>query len=270
MDAESDNFGMPARLEAEAMEQYMSRCLAISRAQTRLSNLIAELPHPVLDFTPSIPAEVQVFDDVIQKVAQRVTALSAAVATTDRSGSIDKRNSIHHLWDFVINQLQANRPGSELNRVLHDWILPSPMSAEPKHAKAINFTIVPAALAHLNWLDYRGGLVLLDPAWSGHASSPDSMTAASLLQALSRCAMCVASRWKKSGWRGDHCAYCCYADACTLGVTRVRLVDNISDSAPSPFLVTLARGIPPPSVSSHISSLPPKRRCRSCYLPHRN
>eukprot|EP01031_Cornospumella_fuschlensis_P027493 gene27493-33200_t len=223
-----DAVGEPARHQGESEVEYLQRCLAISKAITLTERLINKTTVVVGSFTPTIPPEVDICEYVVKAVSNLVGHF-ASIATTEKSGSISNPSSTHWFWNQVFNMLRKGRPGAEVSRVVYEWAITNPL--EPLgRTNAIDFTFIPIARAHLNWLDYGGGLeAKINPPKSsgGEIMSSGTMTASGLKQALSRSAMCVYSRWQKNGWLGDHRAFCCFADANQFGIARVRLENNI-------------------------------------------
>eukprot|EP01036_Dinobryon_divergens_P035260 gene35260-45660_t len=185
-------------------------------------------------FKITVPRNIVIDEITCQKISKLVSDFNnQSIRPTEANGSINKINSIHHLWKQILISLRSPFQGEMPKRIVYEWNLLHPLNDTT--LQIIDFTFFPSKLRHLNWQGYSGGLELKNislkkpsrkaPSESS-AASTSSFTRLGALQSMSRAAMSVYARWKESDYSGEHVASCCFADSRSFGVSRVYLGED--------------------------------------------
>lgn len=188
----------------------------------------------ISSFDITVPDNVKISPNVLNGLRTAVENYNKnELPSSERSGSILNSRSVHFIWRQLLELIRADENSTstevECRRVVYEWCLPHPFTGT---AIQLDFTFIPAEIAHLNWAQYSGGVDL-----KANPQNPSSSGSANTLgrhQAFSRAAMCVYARCEmakrvvpKSGCR----AYCIFADARQLGVARVIVSSDMTVSA---------------------------------------
>jgi hypothetical protein len=212
-----------ARANAEANAERARAVLAeTERDLMNISNVT------VSSFTIDVPESVVLDAALVAEVMDRVVILSKD-KTTEKSGSIAQSNSIHYFWGWLLTELRARGGGAAGTHMVYEWRIQSALRPVNNF---IDIALKPRQRAHLNYIDLIGGLELKNnfTSKSEHssrrsASASGPVVTKGLPQALSRCAERVLTHWRAANNLGMHRAFCCFADACKMGVARVTLTD---------------------------------------------
>ena len=211
-------------------EERLKREAAENGNKSLLMQLIGQLLTDVGMFEIDVPDSIVFCHDVVSEAIEIVRDFNAMPDTIEKSGSIAEANSMHFLWSKLIRIVQKSIiPLNKGRRVVYEWGIQHPTK---NSTQEIDFTFIPSETSYLNWSNYRGGIeVKINPPSSKKNSKSGSSAAGKVatdgrLQALSRAAMCVFSRWKDSGFAEEHRAFCCYADGRSLSVARVHFKDG--------------------------------------------
>jgi hypothetical protein len=213
-----------AAREAAAAAREAAADAKTAKINVNLVNLVTESFFSVGSFEFA-PEGVVVRSDVMTLVEDLVRIFGKK-ETNERTGSIRDPSSVHHFWAHVIKWLRDDCVGAVVPRVLYECLITNPYGYRDA---ILDFALTPPGRCHSNWTEYLGGLeAKTNPRMSSRTRSPlqGAMATDGLKQALSRAALSVMHRWRRSGCTGHHRSYCCFADACRFGIARVRLEEN--------------------------------------------
>ena len=187
-----------------------------------------------LKINPSLYESISISNETYEIISEIVYNFNNQGKVIEQSGSIDKLNSVHHIWKQIIHYLQEDDPKlTPTRRVLYEWGILHPIDAS---RQSIDLTFIPIENSYLNWQNYQGGIELkiTHPSKTSENNIPSDKKEKSggainvngIPQAMNHAAMCVYSRWKANGCKGNHKAYCCSADSTGFYVVTVVLIEN--------------------------------------------
>jgi len=185
--------------------------------------------------TLTIPEEVAISQEILSLATEIVKLYnSSRKPSIERSGSIGIARSVHNLWLQLIQLTLKNEfveSTEDSTRIVYKWAMPDPLR---KSFMKLDFTFIPTALQHLNWIQFRGGLELKMSKKRLSSSSRSTAQIGGLIvtqgrkQAIERSAMCVYARWEattkaRPSNEEPIRAFCMFADGSQVGVARVTL-----------------------------------------------
>jgi len=217
------------RQEKERERQEKERALCEMELQSLMSKTSTVKPGV---FSIRVPEHFSISTPVLNALTGLVKDYNSdSSKSTERSGSINDKRSVHCLWRDLLERIlrerdvsDNSRDSEDRTRVVYEWEINCPRTG---HKNYIDFAFTDAACTHLSWLRYRGGIELKKnppKLSSGENSGSGTANTIGRRQALSRAAMCVYAFLEAAGWKvpsGGFRSYSCYCDARTFAVARV-------------------------------------------------
>lgn len=218
---EKENDSLKNEMKISKAESYLTELILKKRCEEIPGLTLNSLNMQDLDLN-----SVTISDAMCANAIDIVTSFNAP----NQSPVIEKSRSIAHprsVHCFMKNLIKCVKDAVSNNslRICYEWSIRCPSS---KRSNFIDFAIMKAHAADLNWLNYVNGIELkINPNANSHLKTSGPMAHDGIRQALSRSALCVSKRWEHAGKTGMHRACCCFADARRIGIARVTISSDV-------------------------------------------